>query len=92
MEYGGEDLTGLLARHMKQNRADAEILKQNPHTLPSPSSSFALLESRFEEWQSRVRKMCDDALEANPAFQPIEVYGSGGGSYVHQWFRGVLKG
>ena len=54
-EFGGEDLTGLLARELKRNRSESEELKYNPHNLPSPASNYSSLETRMDEWRSRLQ-------------------------------------
>ena len=92
VEFGGEELTGLLAREIKQNRSESELVKQNPHQMPDPASNYGSIENRLDSWNSRLRKMFEDALEANPAFEITNVYGVGGCCLAHQWFRRVLCG
>ncbi|MEL6106241.1 MAG: pilus assembly protein PilM [Planctomycetota bacterium] len=90
VEIGGEDLTGLLAREVKQSRMDAEPLKFAPHTLPSPASNYGPIENRLDEWRSRLSKLSSDAMELNPSFEVVNAFGCGGTTLTHQWYRRVM--
>lgn len=90
-EFGGEELTGLLARELKQSRSEAEERKINVQNLPSPAKNFATIEARMDEWKSRLTKLVDEALDANPSFEVQHVFGCGGTCLAHQWFRRVLS-
>jgi len=91
VEHGGEDLTGLLARELKENRSEANDVKHNPHTMPHPAGNYAPVETRMDEWKSRLTKLVEEARVSNPAFQVCSTFGTGGCCLTHQWFRRVLS-
>lgn len=90
IEVGGEDLIGLLAKETQMTRSQAQALLANPHEIPSPSSNFSVIESRLDEWRARFSKVISDHIDADPRFDLVACYASGGTCYAHQWMRRVL--
>jgi Tfp pilus assembly PilM family ATPase len=90
MENGGEDLTSLIARHSKITRSTAEQRKRNPHQLDSPATEYRPLESRMDQWRTRLEKIVQEGLEQDSSFRLTHAYASGGGCFAHQWMRRML--
>lgn len=89
-EFGGDDLTGLLARETKVVRNEAESLKQNPQNLEHPSLQFSPIEERLDEWAAKLKRIVGEGQSAYEPFHLISGYATGGGCKVLRWFERVL--
>ncbi|MEM6469324.1 MAG: pilus assembly protein PilM [Planctomycetota bacterium] len=90
MEFGGEELTGLLARETKRPRSEAEDLKLNPHQIENPARQFATTEERLNDWSIKLRRIFDEAKTTYEFFDVVKTFACGGGCQTLRWFDRVL--
>ncbi|NND99222.1 MAG: pilus assembly protein PilM [Pirellulaceae bacterium] len=91
-QYGGEELTSLLARSTNKTLGDADTLKRNPAAIQKPVEMFAPLENRMDVIRSRLKKsLTPIQKELEDSDRSIsQTWCVGGGCLCHSWIRRVL--
>ncbi|QDT57984.1 Competence protein A [Stieleria bergensis] len=91
VQFGGEDLTSVLARKTKLTKADAEAAKRKPSTLAHPGDAYPVVEDRVNSWvSSRLNTLIDQAQREFAYFDVQHVVASGGASMTHGWVHATL--
>ncbi|MGB7346269.1 MAG: pilus assembly protein PilM [Pirellulaceae bacterium] len=90
-DNAGEELTKALARETKTKLSDADLLKHDPATISSPSTTFPVLEDRMDALRQRLERHFEQTKIGNFPPTVIQTWVVGGGARCHGWIKHVLS-